>query len=157
MKKLLLIICLLPVLAFGQFSGAKKLLLQQGEYCEYGNLNDYTTLLDLVYYYNSSDCSIPLTYITSLTTAKQALDILRSCTGASALGLKTGFCKSFSISNKVLDYYTEDQGEGYQYFPKCELAPISDYWGFDYMGNFPLGQVPILHIENGVITYIEYY
>ena len=30
MKKLLLIICLLPVLAFGQFSGAKKLLLSQG-------------------------------------------------------------------------------------------------------------------------------
>lgn len=30
MKRLLLIICLLPVMTFGQFSGVKKLLLQQG-------------------------------------------------------------------------------------------------------------------------------
>lgn len=43
MKKLLLIICLLPVLAYGQFSGAKKLLLSQG-----GNIGNSTLTVSAI-------------------------------------------------------------------------------------------------------------
>lgn len=153
MKRLLLIICLLPVLAFGQFSGAKKLLLQQGEYCEYGNLANYTTELLMVVHYQSTACGIPFTEVTSLATAKQVLDYLRSCTLTEAYGSVRGFCITASVGNTVLNYQTIES----QNTAICELFPISDFWGFANITNFPLNSVPIYHIENGVITYIEYY
>ena len=70
MKKLLLIICLLPVLAYGQFSGAKKLLLQQGEYCEYGNLADYSQT-NIAYMDDDG-------YFDTVAEAKQAIDNYRN-------------------------------------------------------------------------------
>lgn len=153
MKRLLLIICLCPILAFGQFSGAKKLLLQQGVVeCQY-NLSSYVAYSYFNYDYQSSVCSIPLTTINSLTSARQALDAIRSCGSTNCTrGFHLGFFISLNVGNTILSGSFEDV-----IHPICELLPVGDFWGFVTVSNFTVGQVPIVHIENGVITYKELY
>lgn len=149
MKRLLLIICLLPVLAFGQFSGAKKLLLQQGE-CGY-NLSEYITQVPFAYAYSNTACSISLTYVTDLTTIRQGIDLLRTCNNGGFNGflVYAGYVKSRTLNFTVLRSNSE-----YTY-PLCELFPVSNFWGFEY--NRIIGQSNIFHIENGIMTYIENY
>lgn len=89
----------MPVLAFGQFSGAKKLLLQQGEYCQHGNLNDYTTELFVTDMFENSNCTFTQLRTTSLSEVKQNLDNLRNCGGSFSVSI--GRSKSYTVGNKI--------------------------------------------------------
>lgn len=153
MKRLLLIICLLPVLAFGQFSGAKKLLLQQE--CQY-DLSSYPAYTYFNYYYESSVCSIPPTTINSLISAKQALDNIRNCGPLNCTrGFHLGYFNSYPplTVGKTIIMGSFENG----IHPICESFPSGDFWGFATVSNFDVGTVPIVHIENGIITYLERY
>ena len=121
--------------------------------CQYGNLAEYTTKLQMVVQYQSTSCGIPLTNINSLISAKQALDNIRSCELVEAYGSNIVYCITATIGSVVLAYQIV---EG-QIVPACELFPIADFWGFEGYPNFSVGTTPIFHIVNGIITYIEYY
>lgn len=150
MKKLLLIICLLPVLAFGQFSGAKKLLLQQGEYCQYGNLANYTNYTLTWISSTFGNCSDVT--ITDLATAKQLIDNKRNCT----IGGGTAF-PSWYYTLNIGSYILHAL-----YQPTVCDGSLADQDGWTVLApnssSFtPIGSIPIIRLENGVITYIEYY
>jgi len=150
MKKLLLIICLLPVLAFGQFSGAKKLLLQQGEYCKYGNLANYTNYGATWYTSGFGNCNEVT--ITDLITARVFLDRKRTCTVATG-GYGPSWYYTLSIGSYILNGSSQPTicDDVFQYQDRWTvLTPDGDTFT-------PIGSIPIIRLENGVITYIEYY
>ena len=140
MKRLLLIICLLPVLAFGQFSGAKKLLLQQGEYCEYGNLAEYnqTTIR-----YMDNDG-----YFDTVAEAKQAIDNYRN-------GINNGLYGSGNYAIKTIEIgsYVLDSPLGVK---ECDLANLA-LRNYVILGTNLLNPTYIISCINGVITYKELY
>ena len=148
MKRLLLIICLLPVMAFGQFSGAKKLLLQQ-QGCQYGNLVDYVYLW---YFTQNVKCGITTYYCNTLSDTKNVIDVARSCSTT----VTTQGYQLFLSSIQVGSYVLTPETVGGNIVPKCELFPTS-FWGFDNAPDYPVGSTWIYHIENGVITYMERY
>ena len=149
MKRLLLIICLCPILVFGQFSGAKKLLLQQN-YCEYGNLNEFTHEAG-GFSHNFIFSNCPSIYeLTSLEDCHYVLDSYRSgCTYSQGSSGSIGYTDSLAVGHYVLD------GVG---GVKCELRNfgVGAFW-FVSTPMGAIGNVAIMQITNGVITYIEYY
>ena len=120
--------------------------------CQYGNLAEYTTQIKVVVNYQSTACGISPIYVESLATARQALDSLRSCDLTAAWSSVFGFVKVLQINSKVLGYEFIDNNR----IPICYLF-TPDTWGFVGEFDFPIGATPIVHIENGIITYIEYY
>ena len=120
--------------------------------CQYGNLAEYATQIKVVVNYQSTACEISPIYVVSLATARQALDSLRSCTLTAGWSSVFGFVKSLQINSKVLGYEFISGNKT----PICTLF-TPDEWGFVGEFDFPVGATPIVHIENGIITYIEYY
>jgi hypothetical protein len=151
MKRLLLIICLLPVLAYGQFSGAKKLLLQQGEYCEYGNLNEFTYEAGgFCYNFYFSNCP-GIARLTSLNDCHYVLDSYRDgCTYSQGSSGSVGFTDSLAVGHYVLNRI------GGTVVCDLRLFNVDTEWFISTpMG--AVGNVVIMRIINSVITYIEYY
>lgn len=122
-----------------------KLVWQKSDVCEYGDLSNYNVIV-----INSSYASVNCgSYaITSLTTAKQALDDWRTPSCNSTFGGTLCAIIDITINNYVLHAQYPD-------IILCEVM-TGDVWRI--LGtNFTTGNAPIVHIENGVITYVEYY
>ena len=118
--------------------------------CEYGNLNEFTHVAG-GFSYNFIFSNCPSIYeLTSLEDCHYVLDSYRSgCTYSQGSSGSIGYTDSLAVGHYVLD------GVG---GVKCKLRNfgVGAFW-FVSTPMGAIGNVAIMQITNGVITYIEYY
>ena len=120
--------------------------------CQYGNLANYTTLIEGVSSYTSaSECGSVTVAVTNLATAKQMIDLARSCYLAGGFVWFWGFCITNELGSTLLKSSSPTPNRE----PLCELFSPLSFWGVDI--SYAVGTSIIYHIENGVITYKELY
>ena len=113
--------------------------------CVYGDLDDYEEMFTLSEVSNNCGTFV----ITSLSTAKTALNKYRdSSCGPTSLGGENKGIKNITIDSYVLFCYSSGIS--------CSIKQ-EDRWcvignGYSFTSNSK-----IIHVEDGVITYVEYY
>lgn len=113
--------------------------------CEYGDLNDYNHV-KLWRSFTFTGCSDINTI--SLQSSRAALDAYRNV-GCTTDGISG---KVIAIKNYVVDNYVLKRESGEVI---CVLDEV-DMWGVTNLSQ-TVGESIILHMESGIITYVEYY